>query len=107
MTTLTAERNHRVIVIDDNRAIHEDFRKILAPAPATTGDLAAAEAALFGSPEPEVTGAQFEVHSAYQGQEGLDMIKQAVEENRPYALAFVDVRMPPGWDGIETTQRLW
>ena len=49
----------------------------------------------------------FELDSAYQGQEALEMVKQALAENRPYAMAFVDVRMPPGWDGIETIARIW
>ncbi|MAD80979.1 MAG: hypothetical protein CMJ50_09085, partial [Planctomycetaceae bacterium] len=31
----------------------------------------------------------------------------AVAENRPYALAFVDMRMPPGWDGLTTIEQLW
>jgi PAS domain S-box-containing protein len=35
------------------------------------------------------------------------MVKRALAENRPYALAFVDVRMPPGWDGVETIARIW
>jgi len=49
----------------------------------------------------------FPVDSAYQGQEGLEMVKKAQAEGRPYAMAFVDVRMPPGWDGVETTIQLW
>jgi PAS domain S-box-containing protein len=35
------------------------------------------------------------------------LAKKALEEGRPYAMAFVDIRMPPGWDGVETTQNLW
>src|SRR5207237_7805350 len=49
----------------------------------------------------------FEVDSAFQGQEGLTMVLRAQEEGRPYAMAFIDVRMPPGWDGVETTARIW
>ena len=49
----------------------------------------------------------FEIDSAMQGREGLAMVQQAVEAGRPYATAFVDVRMPPGWDGIETVARMW
>ena len=49
----------------------------------------------------------FSLDSAYQGQEGLAKIKKARDEGNPYAMAFVDVRMPPGWDGIETTAHLW
>ena len=49
----------------------------------------------------------FEIDSAFQGEEGLEKMLAAKEADRPYALAFVDVRMPPGWDGIETIRRLW
>ena len=49
----------------------------------------------------------FEIDSAYQGQEGLEMVEQALREERPYAMAFVDVRMPPGWDGVHTISQIW
>ena len=45
--------------------------------------------------------------SAYQGQEGLALVQQSIQDHQPYAVAFVDIRMPPGWDGVETTQKLW
>ncbi|HEY6229526.1 MAG TPA: response regulator, partial [Verrucomicrobiae bacterium] len=67
-----------------------------------------AEALLFDKQAaPKEVAADFEIDSAYQGQDGLEKIKTALAENRPYALAFVDVRMPPGWDGIETIGRIW
>jgi two-component system, NtrC family, sensor kinase len=49
----------------------------------------------------------FEIDSAYQGQEGLDLIGKSLLEDRPYSLAFVDVRMPPGLDGVQTTRMIW
>jgi len=102
---MAAERNRRLLVIDDNRAIHDDFRKILCPATANAAALDATEAALFGTTQA-VQQIQFEVASAYQGQEGALLVKKALEEGLPYAMAFVDVRMPPGWDGVETTQKI-
>jgi len=101
------DKNRRVLVIDDNRSIHDDFRKILSPTTAPVEGLDAAETALFGSPTHTIRQTQFEVDSAYQGQEGALLVKKAVEDGRPYAMAFVDVRMPPGWDGVETTQNIW
>jgi len=62
---------------------------------------------LFGSSTDTVPQSEFEVDSAYQGQEGLLLVKQGLESGLPYAMAFVDVRMPPGWDGVETTRRIW
>jgi two-component system sensor histidine kinase/response regulator len=101
------DRNRRILVIDDNQAIHQDFRKILAPTKSQHLKLAAAEAALFDDTEPQIALPEFQIDSAYQGQEGLDLIEKSLEEVHPYAMAFVDVRMPPGWDGVETTAKIW
>jgi signal transduction histidine kinase len=100
--------NHRILVIDDNKDIHEDFRKILSRKKKdTVGDLAEAEAVLFDEAAPNVDLPEFQIDSAFQGQEGLDSIKKSLAEDCPYAMAFVDVRMPPGWDGVETTAQIW
>jgi CheY-like chemotaxis protein len=96
-----------ILVIDDNQAIHEDFRKILAPPKAETSMLDDFESAFFGPTTSETREPGFEIDSAYQGQDGLKLVRQAAERNRPYSFAFVDVRMPPGWDGIETVSRIW
>ncbi|MBC7858023.1 MAG: response regulator, partial [Burkholderiaceae bacterium] len=98
-------QNRRILLIDDMAAIHQDFRKILVGA-TETPDLDQVEAALFGDPRPKVR-IGFEIDSAYQGQEGLQMLRAARQADRPYAMAFVDMRMPPGWDGVETVERLW
>jgi PAS domain S-box-containing protein len=95
--------HRRILVVDDNQAIHEDFRKILTRSDAADTELCAAEAKLFGIEESDC----FEMDSALQGEEALQMVQRAIGHGRPYAMAFVDVRMPPGWDGIETTERLW
>ena len=99
--------NHRILVIDDNRSIHEDFRKILVGYSAQQTALDATETVLFGEAPPLRPRLAFEIDSAFQGQEGLELVRKAVASGRPYAMAFVDVRMPPGWDGIETVSRLW
>ena len=100
--------NRRILVIDDNPSIHEDFRKILGPIDARLAEeLDADEASLFGD-EPETSQAgSFHLDSAFQGEEGLEKVRAAVAAGSPYAVAFVDVRMPPGWDGIETITHLW
>jgi len=100
-------KNNRILVIDDNRSIHDDIRKILCPPREGYDDLAAAKALVFGGTAEETPQLNFEVDSAFQGQEGLEMVQKAAAAGRPYALAFVDVRMPPGWDGVETVTHLW
>ncbi len=96
-----AQFNRRVLVIDDQPSIHEDFRKILV-GDAEPHELDAIEAAVFGVRAAEPRRIRFEVDSAYQGAEAIEKIRQARAEKRPYALTFVDVRMPPGFDGVET-----
>jgi diguanylate cyclase (GGDEF)-like protein/PAS domain S-box-containing protein len=101
--TFRANR-YRVLIVDDNEAIHDDLKKILMPREVDP-ELAADEALLFGT--TAAIGVAFEIDSAFQGQDGLECVLRAQAEGRPYALAFVDVRMPPGWDGIETIGHLW
>ena len=97
--------NRRVLVVDDNRSIHEDFRKTLGQGEGSHDELAALDEALFGA-RAAVNADVFELTSAFQGEEALELVERARAEGQPYALAFVDVRMPPGLDGIATTGRL-
>ena len=106
MTRDADNQNHRVLVIDDNRAIHGDFRKILE-AKAEDESFVQARAALFGDPPLSDAFEQFELDCVDQGQVGLTFVQRARNEGRPYAVAFVDMRMPLGWDGLETIERLW
>ena len=102
-----AESNLRLLVVDDNPSIQEDFRRILAPAGNSVA-LDAAAAAIFGdaySAAPVVTG--FELTSAHQGEQARDLAAAARAAGRPFAVAFVDMRMPPGWDGLVTIRKLW
>lgn len=107
MSELSVPKNNRILIVDDNPAIHEDFRKILAEENQSAEDLEQAETALFGETETRLTNSQYELEFASQGQEALEMVQAAIVAERPFAMAFIDVRMPPGWDGIETTTHLW
>ncbi len=107
MTQNETGKHYRILVIDDNPAIHEDFRKVLMRPASGGDDLLDMEAALFGAVNQPVSAQEFDIDFASQGKEGLEMLKQAQGTDRPYAVAFVDGRMPPGWDGIETIAQLW
>jgi two-component system sensor histidine kinase/response regulator len=84
----------RILVIDDDRGTHKLIRGMLSKA-------------VSHADEPDSSlMPDFQIDSAYQGEEGLNLIEKSLQEKRPYFLAFVDVRMPPGWDGIVTTAKI-
>ena len=101
---IESSRVFRLLIVDDNEAIHEDLRKILIPSQDTSA-LEEDEGMLFGITRN--ADVAFDLESAFQGQQGLERVEAALASQRPYALAFVDIRMPPGWDGIETIERIW
>jgi diguanylate cyclase (GGDEF)-like protein len=105
----TAPVNRRILIIDDNAAIHQDFRKVLGLQPEHSAQAAldVLEADIFGDDARAAVRPDFEIDSAHQGQEGVAMARHAIADGRPYAMAFVDMRMPPGWDGLETIEHLW
>ncbi|ATX79501.1 PAS domain S-box-containing protein [Mariprofundus aestuarium] len=100
--------NRRVLVIDDMPELHADYRRVLAPSSeSSASDSLAADILGNYAPPEAVKRPNFIVDCVSQGEEGLDMVERALAEGSPYAAAFVDVRMPPGWDGIETIRRIW
>jgi CheY-like chemotaxis protein len=100
----TESSHFRLLIVDDNEFIHDDLKKVLLP-PDVDLEMVADEALFFGTKPP--SGVVFEIDSAFQGKDGLECVLRAQTSGRPYALAFVDVRMPPGWDGVETILQLW
>ena len=106
MSSKVIEKKRRILVIDDNPAIHDDFRKILVPSTKSRELVDAAEA-FFGEPEEYGRDMEIELDTASQGEEGVELAKRAIEDGHPYAVAFVDMRMPPGWDGLTTIVELW
>lgn len=110
--------NRRILIVDDTAQIHEDFDKVLL----SGGDAGGADsevddlldAFLGGDDQAKAPASQsapveveWELVHARQGEEALQLVREARAEQRPFAMAFVDVRMPPGWDGVETLQRIW
>jgi CheY-like chemotaxis protein len=99
----------RIIVIDDNPDIHGDFKAIFTAKELDTTEVNQLEAQILGvkTDDHKIIKDNYELDYAFQGEEGVEKIRQAVADGRPYELAFVDMRMPPGWDGLETIERIW
>lgn len=104
--------NKRILVIDDEEAILNTYGLILSPVEDAVDKLeqkaAALEAELFDDPDDktEVEPDSYELVFARQGEEGFKLAGKAKADKRPFAVAFIDVRMPPGWDGIQTAAEI-
>ena len=87
--------NRRVLVIEDAASIRQLYRAILAP------ELEQEESAQTREDCP-VSRTRFDLQLASQGEEGFELARTAVEAGEPFAVAIIDMRMPPGWDGLKT-----
>jgi two-component system NtrC family sensor kinase len=100
----------KILVVDDNPDIHHDFRTILDHSKKSidTASLDQLEAEILGrkATSSDLTP-RYQLSFAFQGQEAVKMVEEAIGQHDPFQLAFVDMRMPPGWDGLETIERIW
>ena len=110
MTVSTQTKTHRILIIDDNEAIHRDFQKILALS-CLDLNLDQLDRDFFGDDrrEEEVvdTPANYKLSFASQGKDGVEVLKRSLAQGNRFQMAFVDMRMPPGWDGVTTIEHLW
>ncbi len=108
--------NTRILVIDDDENVRSSFGDILSPKNSLRQEnleLEQLNNVLFDNQEPSPPSSSkrssatfnFEYEEASNGKQGYEMVKKAVEEGRPFAAVFVDMRMP-GWSGLETVQHL-
>ncbi len=109
-----SKKTRRILIVDDNHSIHEDLKAILIHKNLSEKDIETKklETELFD--EQSASGTDYSdidityrIDDAYQGHEAITMVKEAEKEGHPYSLIFMDVRMPPGIDGIQTIHYIW
>jgi CheY-like chemotaxis protein len=105
--------NNRILIVDNNADIHDDFVKILISEPEVDDQFRDLELELFSekviSSEDLEPQNELEVHlsHAYQGAEAYQMFVESEASHQPFALIFMDLQMPPGWNGIKTINKIW
>lgn len=97
-------KNNRILIVDDQDEIHQDFEEMLKPTPQSS--LIDELAKVFGSNDETNFLPEFEIIHAMSGKEAFEIVKKSIAEEKPIAVVYMDVRMPPGWDGVETTRRI-
>lgn len=98
----------RILIVDDNSAIHEDFKKVLCPELMASADLVALTSKVLGAKSiPLQNTFDYSLSFADRGEDGYALVQQGLLEKNPFDLAFIDMRMPNGWSGMETIQAIW
>ena len=106
------ERNRRILVVDDQQDLREQLAKLLLRSGKKNETLSLVQqmrSKLLGetaefSEDASKDEQSYVVDTAGQGEIAFEMVKKANERNEPYALMFLDMRMPPGWDGLKTAK---
>ena len=106
-------KNKKILIIDDQKEARESYKSILGKNNYPEhSQLEKLESELFEEQGNKDKGNLktpeeiYEVEYAAQGLDGVERTRKALENNRPFALAFIDMRMPPGIDGKETAKRI-
>ena len=81
-------KRFRILAVDDDEIILDLYQKILSP------------------PNPLPTMPTFEVTCCPQGDAAVDEVEKSLKENTPFAVAFLDLNMPPGPDGQWTANEI-
>lgn len=117
----------RILIVDDEEEVRRAYLSILQPLKASDG-IDEIAASLFDSTEKTVEtdemmaffeddGAEmiveedlqtgsYEIDEASQGMEAVEKIRDARLEKRPFSLIFLDIRMPPGIDGVQAAKEI-
>ncbi|PCI26923.1 MAG: hypothetical protein COB67_09670 [SAR324 cluster bacterium] len=109
---MNVSNSNRILIVDDNKEIHDDFIKILSPGLVEKKQFQSLKYSILDEepsqyPQRLELDLHFQLDHAYRGEDALEMVRSAYHCNQPYALLFMDIRMPPGWDGVETIYRIW
>jgi two-component system NtrC family sensor kinase len=103
--TQTQKQQSRILVIDDDRDIWKAYQMVLSPSVPAPDSSSAKISQLLSNGQDDANEPDFTLSFASQGQEGYEMV-QASKGTGPFAMAFIDIRMPPGWDGMETASKI-
>jgi len=104
---LIKQQNRRILLADDEAKILDELLQILHPKRQNKEELNELENRLFGNPDPQKKAViSYDVCCCQQGDEAVRQVQKAIEQEMPFAVAFLDVRMPPGPDGVATAEQI-
>lgn len=107
------ESTRRILIVDDQSDLREQLAQLLLSSGRqnkTARLVKSMRARLMGfgdgTEKDHDALSNYDIDTAGQGQEAFEMVQVALKQNAPYAVMFLDMRMPPGWDGLKTAQEI-
>ncbi len=100
---------NRILVVDDDGLIIDEYLRCLGEdyePDSATSTLSELEKVLFGDDTDESGAARFSVDTRNQGELAVQAVEEALKVGKKYSIVFLDIRMPPGIDGIEAAKRI-
>ena len=99
----------RILIVDDEQNVLEAYRQVFSGSHSLDTKetrLDELESKLFKSPSKPQFLPLFELCLCRQGQEAVYAVRESISRDAPFAVAFLDVRMPPGPDGVWTASQI-
>ncbi len=97
----------RILIVDDNRAIHEDFKRILRTRSEKSYEkLDELAKEVFQNIPKYQQGTEYKLLSAYSAEDSIEVVRSHYENGGQIDAVIMDVRMPPGMDGIKATKKI-
>jgi putative nucleotidyltransferase with HDIG domain len=87
----------RVLAVDDEPTVLDVYRHILSPA---------REGSAENFLSAHLTSPEFEIVCCTQGDEAIGVVRASIEDDKPFAVVFLDLNMPPGPDGEWTAEQI-
>lgn len=108
MNVLNQETSIRVLIADDDEHILDCYREAFGKTESTNcmKALDELEAELFELEASVSSEPEFEVVACSQGEEAISLAREAAQDGHPFDVVILDVRMPPGIDGVEAGSRI-
>ena len=98
----------RVLIADDDEHILQAYRDAFSDAKSTQQmrALDALAAELFEPGDAHDDEPHFDVVACSQGDDAISLAEKAANDGHPFDVVILDVRMPPGIDGVEAGSRI-
>jgi len=105
----TKINSFRILVADDESSISDLFRQGLSRI--NTDSIVQSKTRRLNEKlsyqnTPKLPSPSFDIVTCQQADEAVDAVKDALECGRPFSIAFIDVRMPPGPDGVWAAEHI-